>query len=95
MPARVRSKSVGARSRGIPRDMLKVYQVREEMDRQTEEKVVSFCSYLRSNTIYYDFEWIGGYAQIKNGGACQPKVHGPGVSRSKPSTCKYFWINAN
>ena len=36
MPARVRSKSVGARSRGIPRDMLKVYQVREEMDRQCE-----------------------------------------------------------
>ena len=53
MPARVRSKSVGARSRHIPRDMLRVYQVREEMDRQTEEKVVNFHSYLRSfNTIY-------------------------------------------
>lgn len=39
MPARVRSKSVGARAR-IPRDMQKVYQVREEMDRQCEEKVI-------------------------------------------------------
>ena len=51
MPARVRSKSVGARtrdpsrSRGIPRDMLKVYQVREEMDRQCEVEYFRFTNH--------------------------------------------------